>query len=381
MDDGRLWDLIVVGAGPAGAAAALQAGLVRPGAAVLLLDKASFPRDKACGDGIAPHGVDELAALGAAHALDGYPPIHRLRLRAPGGAEVGGGEESPNQGVPSPGFDARLVQAAVASGAVLVRERVRSVEEQPGRVVVNGELAGRALVGADGANSVVRRLLGVPANPPGHMAIAVRGYAPSGPGPLEQYIGWVPDGWPAYVWSFPTGTGLANVGYGLLRSRFTGGRAELWERLRTLLPEARPDEASLQAHHLPFSTHRPRPGRGRVLLAGDAASLVNPLSGEGIYYALASGRLAATAALLAPDEPAAAYRRMLERALGRHFRHSAVLARAIRSQRLASAAMLASGASPALFDALVEMGLGQARLRAGLLARLPAAYLRARRGT
>jgi predicted ABC-type transport system involved in lysophospholipase L1 biosynthesis ATPase subunit len=70
------------------------------------------------------------------------------------------------------------------------------------------------------------------------------------------------------VWSFPTGTGLANVGYGLLRSRFTGGRAELWERLRTLLPEARPDEASLQAHHLPFSTHRPRPGRGRVLLAG-----------------------------------------------------------------------------------------------------------------
>jgi len=115
-----------------------------------------------------------------------------------------------------------------------------------------------------------------------------------------------------------------------------------------------------------------------VLLAGDAASLVNPLSGEGIYYALASGRLAACAALLATEDPAAAYRRLLTQALGRHFRHSTVLARAIRSQRLASAAMLASGASPALFDALVEMGLGQARLTPGLLARLPVAYLRAR---
>jgi len=376
--DGRLWDLIVAGAGPAGAAAALQAGLLRPGAAVLLLDKAAFPRDKACGDGIAPHGVDELAALGAEHALDGYPPIHRLRIRAPGGGEVAGRPSRPNRVVPRRVFDARLVEVAVARGAVLVRERVRSVEERPGHVVVNGGLAGRALVGADGANSAVRRLLGVPANPPGDLAIAVRGYAPAGPGPLEQFIGWVPDGWPAYVWSFPTGTGLANVGYGLLRSRFSGGRAELFERLRLLLPEAQPDEASLRAHHLPFSTHRPPPGRGRVLLAGDAASLVNPLSGEGIYYALASGRLAATAALLAPEDPAATYRRLLARALGRHFRHSAVLARAIRSQRLASAAMLASGASPALFDALVEMGLGQARLTAGLLARLPVAYLRAR---
>jgi len=376
--DGRIWDLIVVGAGPAGAAAALQAGLLRPGAAVLLVDKAAFPRDKACGDGIAPHGVDELAALGAVHALDGYPPIHRLRIRAPGGGEVTGRPSRPNRVVPRRVFDARLVEAAVAGGAVLVQERVRSVEERPGRVVVNGELTGRTLVGADGANSAVRRLLGVPANPPGDLAIAVRGYAPAGPGPLEQYIGWVPDGWPAYVWSFPTGTGLANVGYGLLRSRFSGGRAELFERLRALLPEARPDEASLRAHHLPLSTHRPRPGRGRVLLAGDAASLVNPLSGEGIYYALASGRLAATAALLAPEAPAAAYRRLLARALGRHFRHSKVLARAIRSQRLASAAVLASGSSPALFDALVEMGLGQARLTAGLLAQLPAAYLRAR---
>ncbi len=227
MDASQVWDLIVVGAGPAGSAAALQARLLRPGSAVLLLDKAVFPRDKACGDGIAPHAADELARLGAAHALDGYPPIHRLRIRAPGGGEVAGRPARPARVVPRAVFDARLVEAAVAGGAVLRRERVRTLEERRGLVVVNGELAGRALVGADGANSAVRRLLGVPLNPPGDLAIALRGYAPAGDGPLEQFIGWVPDGWPAYVWSFPTGTGLANVGYGLLRSRFAGGRAEL----------------------------------------------------------------------------------------------------------------------------------------------------------
>jgi menaquinone-9 beta-reductase len=191
----------------------------------------------------------------------------------------------------------------------------------------------------------------------------------------------VAEGWPAYVWSFPTGTGVANVGYGLLRSRFHADRAELRRRLRDLLPEAEPDPDSLRAHHLPFSSFRPPPGRGQVLLAGDAASLVNPLSGEGIYYALASGRLAARAALTAPREPAAAYRRLLARALGRHLRHSAVLARAIHLPALAEAGLGVAADSPALFDTLVELGLGQARITPRLLAALPRGLVRARLAT
>ena len=110
------------------------------------------------------------------------------------------------------------------------------------------------------------------------------------------------EGWPAYVWSFPTGTGAANVGYGLLRSRFHGGRAELPPPPRPA-PRGRPRPGQPARPPPPFSSFRPPPGRGRVLLAGDAASLVNPLSGEGIYYALASGRLAARAALTEPDDP------------------------------------------------------------------------------
>jgi geranylgeranyl reductase family protein len=375
----RLYDLIVVGAGPAGAAAALEARRRRPDASVLLVDKAAFPRDKPCGDGIGPHAADELAALGAGGVLDGYPPVSRLRFRAPDGTEVSGEMARPNRVVPRRVLDARLVEAAVAGGALLHRARVSRLEDRGDRVLLDdGELAGRVVVGADGANSAVRRLLDLAGNPPGDVAIAVRGYAPAPPGPAEQFVDWVPQGWPAYAWCFPTGTGLANVGYGLLRSRLEGGREVLFGRLAALLPTLQADAATLRAHHLPLSTHRPPPGRGRVLLAGDAASLVNPLSGEGIYYALASGRLAAAAAVGAPAEPLAAYRELLHRALGRHFRSAALLARAIRSRRVATATMAAAGSSPAIFDALVELALGHARVSPRMLARIPAAWLRAR---
>jgi menaquinone-9 beta-reductase len=374
-----LWDLIICGAGPAGAAAALEARRLRPGASVLLVDKAAFPRDKACGDGLGPHAVDELAALGAAGVLDGYPPIRGLRLRSPRGMEVAGDPARPNHVVPRSVLDARLVEAAEAAGAELRRHSVRRLEQHDGLVALDGELAARVVIGADGANSTVRRLLGAPGNPDRALAIAVRGYAPAPPGRPEQLIAWVAEGWPAYVWSFPTGTGVANVGYGLLRSRFHGDRAGLHQRLRDLLPEADPDPASLRAHHLPFSSFRPPPGRGRVLLAGDAASLVNPLSGEGIYYALASGRLAARAALTATRDPVAAYRRLLARAFGRHLRHASVLARAIHAPALAEAGLGAAAGSPAMFDALVELGLGQARITPRLLAALPGGLLRANR--
>jgi menaquinone-9 beta-reductase len=372
---------VVVGAGPAGAAAALETLRLCPGASVALVDKAEFPRDKACGDGIGPHAVDELEALGATGVLEGYPPIRGLRLRSPRGMEVAGDPARPNYVVPRSVLDARLVEAATAAGAELHRAGVRHLEQRQGVVTVDGELAGRVVVGADGANSAVRRLLGLAPNPDRALAIAVRGYAPAPAGRPEQLIAWVADGWPAYVWSFPTGTGMANVGYGLLRSRFHGDRAELHRRLHDLLPEADPDPASLRAHHLPFSSSRPPPGRGRVLLAGDAASLVNPLSGEGIYYALASGRLAARAALTEPDDALATYRRLLSKALGRHLRHASVLARAIHAPAVAEAGLGAAAGSQRLFDTLVELGLGQARITPRLLAALPRGLVRARAAT
>ena len=116
--------------------------------------------------------------------------------------------------VPREVFDARLVAAAVAAGAQLRRHTVRRVEPRADRVVLDGELRGRVVVGADGAGSVVRRALGHPPNPDRHLALAIRGYAPALPGPPEQLIVTSSARWPAYAWSFPIGDGRRTSGTG-----------------------------------------------------------------------------------------------------------------------------------------------------------------------
>jgi len=371
--DRTLWDVIVVGGGPAGASAALAAVRAAPGTRVLLMDKAHFPRDKACGDGIAPHALDELAALGVHHAADGYAPIRTLRLRTPAGAEVVATPRRDNHVIPRAVFDARLVEAAAHAGVEVRVGRLRSLRQGAREVDLNdGELRARAVVAADGANSTARRLLGVPGNPSGDLAVAVRGYAPAPPGRPEQVIAFVAEGWPAYAWSFAIGDGTANVGYGLLRRELLGGRAQLHDRLAALLPDQPADPSTLRAHHLPFSSARPFPGHHRVLLAGDAASLINPLTGEGIYYAVASGRRAGEAAATDP----ARYAPQLHALLGAHLRQTTVLSRAIRHPPLVDAAVRAAARHGGVFDDLVEIGLGAGRLRPSSAARVAAAYLR-----
>lgn len=384
----HVFDLLVVGGGPAGAAAALRALDARPGARVAIVDARPFPRDKTCGDGIAPHGLDILRSLGVTDAVAGYPPVDRMRLRTPGGAEVATPSARANYVVPREVFDARLVEAAVKRGAHLLRRRVREVRlpSGPGApVVLDGDLAARVVIGADGANSTVRRALGIRANPPEATAIAVRGYAdaPRDDRPPEQLIHMVDDGWPAYAWSFPIGDGRANIGYGTLRSQLTdltrdaapagggSGRSALYGTLARLLPDTPAHPGTLRAHQLPMSTWRPRQPDGPVLLVGDAASLINPLTGEGIYYALLSGALAGEAALARPANPGAAFRRALNAELGRHLRHTTLLAAlAARHRPLMDAAIRSAARRVELYDELVEIGLGRGTIPAGALARV-----------
>nr|WP_218566779.1 NAD(P)/FAD-dependent oxidoreductase [Vallicoccus soli] len=352
-----MWDLVVVGAGPAGSAAALGALTARPRARVLLLDRADFPRDKPCGDGIAPHALDVLARLGVHGVVDGYRPVAGLRLAPPAGAPVAGRMARPAHVVPRRVLDARLVAAATARGAVLERRRVRSLVREVGRVLVDGEVAARAVVGADGAHSVVRRLVG--AGEPGRVALALRGYAPvAADAPDAQVIAFGPGAGPTYAWSFPVGDGRANVGYGtVLGTGPAPTRQGLLDGLERLLPGAGAGGRDWRAHHLPLSSHRPRQPDGPVLLAGDALSLVNPVTGEGIYYAVLSGALAGAAAVR-PGDPGRAYRRSLDRALGRHLRHTALAARIVARPRLLAAGLAASGRDGRAFDDLVELGLG-----------------------
>ena len=367
------WDLLVVGGGPAGSAAALAAKLRRPDARVLLLDRSDFPRDKACGDGIAAHGRDELAKLGLPDLVADYKPTTKLSVVSPGGATVSATAARPNHVVPRKVFDARLVDAARTQGVEVRRHKVRALTQDSGTVDVDG-IRARAVVAADGAGSAVRRLIGVPMTAERHTAIAVRGYADLPPGSDRadgaQFIAMQKQGWPAYAWSFPIGDGTANIGFGLMlpRLRAAGrpGKEVLHGRLAALLPDL--SGRDLLAHHLPLSTGRPAtPGHGRVLLAGDAASLINPLTGEGIYYALLSGRLAGIAAVGAPSDPLRAYRYGLRQALGNHLRTTDVLARASQSSRFMDAAIATAGRRTDVFDLLVDVGLGSGTVPLHLL--------------
>src|SRR4051794_4935457 len=122
------WDVVVVGAGPAGAAAAL--GALRSGARVLVLDRADFPRDKVCGDAVAPEALDVLTGLGVdcASLIAGCPPVPTLRVRSPGGVEGERTMHRPAFVVPREVFDARLLTAALAAGAEFRRHAVRRLD-------------------------------------------------------------------------------------------------------------------------------------------------------------------------------------------------------------------------------------------------------------
>ncbi len=376
-----MWDLVVVGAGPAGATAALAALRARPGLRVLLLDRADFPRDKCCGDGVAPHVVDVLEPLGAADVVDGWAPVRRLGLSR-GATSVSGRLARPVWVVPRSVLDARLVDHAVAAGAVLRRHRVREVVAGHDGVRVD-EITGRVVVGADGANSVVRPgLTGTPAR---RRALAIRGYAPTrSEGSGRQLIRYGERRQPAYAWAFDRGDGWSNVGYGeLVDDGPAPTRALLIDQLRQLLPGSADDGRDWRGHHLPLSGWgwgREQPD-GPVLLAGDAAGLVNPMTGEGIYYAVATGAVAGRTAahVLARDAPAdagARHRREVGRRLGWHLRHTWTAARLSRHGTVVDAGIVAAGRDRRTFDALVELGLGDGRITPRLATRLAAGLVR-----
>ena len=366
--DEQAWDVAVVGAGPAGATAALAVLASDPGARVLLLDRDDFPRDKCCGDGIAPHALDVLAGLGVHDLVEGWEPVQRLDLSR-AGTTVEGRLDRPAYVVPRAVLDARLVERAVAAGAVLRRHRVREVHPSADGVLLDGQVRAQVVVGADGDRSVVRRALGVGLE--GHRALAIRGYGPTPPGRRgRQVIRFGERRQPAYAWSFDRGDGRSNIGYGeLVGSGAELSRALLLEQLEELIPGAVATGGDWRAHHLPLSgwgrgTAQPD---GRVLLVGDAAGLVNPMTGEGIYYAVATGALAGRLAADGvragrPELAGARHGRAVTALLGTHLKHTWTAARLSRHPRIVRAGLAAAGRDPRVFDDLVELGLGDGRL-------------------
>lgn len=306
------FDIVVVGAGPAGAIAAYAAA--RRGLSVGLVDRRTFPRDKACGDGIGPGAMRVLRRLGLGSVVDGHPAIEQLTVFAPDGGRLDS-TIPPIDGQPMFGhivtryeFDNALVRAAVSAGAVdLTGVRYQGMTSEPElrRVSLRGpdgtvfSVAARLVIGADGAYSAVRRTLADDkARRSRHQSIALRAYAssddflPGGRIGQRLVLDYGGDLLPGYGWLFPLSDGRVNIGVGALtnslRLRDDGLKSMLASFVeRTEAHGIRLGELHDQrAHHLPHVGGMPRLTYPRAALLGDAASMINPVSGEGIAYAV-----------------------------------------------------------------------------------------------
>ncbi len=360
-------DVVVVGAGPAGVAAAVT--LARAGRDVTLVDKARFPRDKICGDGLTAGALRLLEGLGLdPGSVASWQRVEDVVVRGPSGREVtfplprGRGTYA---AVARRGdLDAALVDLARTAGVkVLDGHACTGAAEAGDRVVLAvegvGDLDAGFAVAADGMWSPVRRHLGLAT--PGYRGEwhAFRQYF-TGVGPRaarDLFVWFEPDLLPGYAWSFPLPDGRANVGFGIQR----GGKVARIQDMATIWPDllARPHvRAVLGEGATGESPHRawPIPARidgavlaaGRTLFVGDAAMATDPLTGEGIGQALLTGVLAARA--IADHDPdagavAAAYRDGARRALVADHRMSLLLVRAVRHRKGVRAALRLAGAT------------------------------------
>jgi menaquinone-9 beta-reductase len=354
-------DVVVVGAGPAGAATAIT--LAAAGVDVTIIDKAVFPRDKCCGDGLTTLALRELETLGFdPAAVSDWQRVDGAVLRSPSGREVTV-PLPPGPGtfaavVPRLQLDAALVDVAVKAGATLLEGHgfdgslaVRDDHVELG-IAERAPIAARYVVAADGMWSPVRKAAGLAES--GYLGEwhAFRQYASGVTGSAGDHlhVWFEPDFLPGYAWSFPLPGGRANLGFGVLRDGSHRGKdmRQLWAGLveRPHIRRALGPAATLEDRHsawpIPARIDRAPLARGRVLLAGDAAMASDVMTGEGIGQALLTGRLAGEAILGElgqPDRVADTYQRSVRHHLVADHRMSALLGRVLARQRGARGSM------------------------------------------
>ena len=287
------YDVIVVGAGPAGSTAARECA--GRGLTVLVLDKAEFPRDKPCGGAVSLRAAELLP-------FDLTPVVERVMhgIYLTVHQKTGFHRRSQRDMAfftQRRRLDAFLLERAVEAGATLrQRAPIQSVETRSSHIVVrtaDETFEGSTLVAADGANGPTARMVGIHVGL--SQGIALEGnVSPPGDYPTEWEdvmgldVGGPPGG---YGWLFPKGDHL-NIGVGGWKHIGPNLRSEL-DTLVRFYGFDPADLWGLQGHHLPIRASTSPLMRGNVLLVGDAAGLLDPLTGEGIYAALRSGKVAA----------------------------------------------------------------------------------------
>jgi geranylgeranyl reductase family protein len=362
-------DVVVVGAGPGGSTAAYH--LAQAGLSVRLLEKAAFPREKVCGDGLTPRAVRSLLRMGIDTTAEaGWLRNHGLRI-------YGGGMRLelpwpdlaafPDYGLvrPRTDFDELLARTAQKAGALLHERTTVTgpvLDERTGRVVgvtatsEGGEpltYTAPLVVCADGNSSRFALSLGRAKREDRPMGVAVRRYYRSPRHEDDWLESWLElwDGadrdklLPGYGWIFGMGDGTSNVGLGVLNTSTAFGNVDYRDLLRRWL-SAMPQEwgfvednatAPIRGSALPMGFNRTPQYADGVLLVGDAGGMVNPFNGEGIAYAMEAGEFAAEVAVQAlgrPEGPAreralAAYPEMLRDAWGGYFTIARLFVKAI----------------------------------------------------
>jgi menaquinone-9 beta-reductase len=414
------FDLIIVGAGPSGSAAALYAA--RRGLSCALLDKAVFPRDKTCGDALSGKTVVLLSELGLYERVRELPGalVNRVVFSAPDSSVLdvdmrGHDLMDPVSGVSRPMegmvirrevFDQFLFREAQAAATACHQGfTVRDVITAPGTgrdarrrgaggpgpemVSVRGthadgseaEFRGRIVLGGDGFSSVVARRAGLFTAGTAHRMVALRQYFRGIPGLTDQIeLHFLDQLAPGYLWIFPAGDGLANVGLGLDHCDLQKQRAHLPGLLQeaTESPRFRARFADATAvgkavgWNLPVGSVRRRCVADGVMLMGDAAGLIDPFTGEGIGNAIYSARAAVETAVeaLAADNVSTRYLRRygarVWEGLGPELRTSSRLHRLGRHRSLMSWVIRRAGQSDELRDMICGM-MANSRPRAELV--------------
>ncbi len=364
-------DVLVVGAGPGGAATAYH--LARHGVDVTVVDKARFPREKVCGDGITPRGVAAMVKMGVDPDDPGFERVKGLRVHSRSATiELPWPElhSWPNYGLVRTrhDFDQLLVDRATKAGAHLL-EGTEAVEPTlrdgwvtGGMIRPAGEhdaepttVRARYVVAADGAASRFAKPAGVRRDESRPLGIAARRYYRTSYSPGPWFESWL-DLWegdlllPGYGWLFPLPGGRINLGGGLLNT-FKGFKdisaQRLFNAFATMLPEEwdineGTAEGRVLSGPLPMSLNRIPQAVPGMLLVGDAGGAVNPFNGEGIAYAIECGELAADlihdSLVLHRPGIAQSYPLLLRERYGRYFSIGRGFARVIGKPALMGAA-------------------------------------------
>jgi geranylgeranyl reductase family protein len=358
---------------------------------VLIVDKAEFPRDKPCGDGLTPRAVSSIDAIGLGNELKRFNRVDKLRIHGAGRSltfDWPGSDSFPDHGyvIARTDLDEMMLRHAQTAGAD-VRESTAVVAP----IVENGmvcgvnvrhngsteELRAPVVIAADGASSRIGRALGMVADPKRPMAAAMRAHfeaerPAADDAVIESYLE-LRDGdalLPGYGWIFPMGEGRINVGVGVL-STYKGWRdvnnAHLMEVFMRALPRewklpdvsALRQSGQLKGWRLPMGMSVRPPWRPGVIACGDAAGVINPFNGEGISEAVESGVIGVEVALASLDGRGpgdfSAYEERLDELWGPYYRMARTFVRLIGRPRIMRALTVFGMRSPPVMEFAFKM--------------------------